>query len=95
MDSVIIVALVSACVPALASVIVVVIQGNKTEKLNDAKTKWMLDDVKKDITRLESAQNKHNNLIERTYKLERDLATAFVKLDDLRDEVHELQKRNN
>lgn len=85
----------SSCVPALATIIVVIIQSNKTEKLTDAKNKWMLEDVKKDITRLETAQNKHNNLIERTYKLERDLATAFVKIDDLRDEVHELHKRNN
>lgn len=37
---------------------------------------------------MEQKQDKHNDVIERTYKLESDVKTVFVRLDELREEVH-------
>ena len=40
------------------------------------------------LEQLEIKVNKHNNLIERMAVVERDLKTAFNKIDDLKGEVH-------
>lgn len=41
-----------------------------------------VDDLRGDVS-------KHNDLIERTFKLESDLQTAFHRIDELRDDVHD------
>ena len=43
-----------------------------------------MDDLRADVT-------KHNNLIERTYKVENDVKIAFDRIGDLRDDIHELE----
>lgn len=43
------------------------------------------------MEQLEKKVEKHNTVIERTYKLERDLSTAFTKIDNLREEIHNLE----
>lgn len=40
------------------------------------------------IQQLEEKVEKHNTVVERTYKLERDLATAYTKIDALTDALH-------
>ena len=42
-------------------------------------------EVKLDM--LASTVEKHNSIVERTYKLESDVKTAFKRIDELRDEV--------
>ena len=44
------------------------------------------------IQQLEEKVNKHNNLVERMAIVERDLKTAYNKIDDLKEDVHELHK---
>lgn len=44
------------------------------------------------IQQLEEKVNKHNNLVERMAIVERDLKTAYNKIDDLKDDMHELNK---
>lgn len=44
-----------------------------------------MDDLRADVT-------KHNNLVERVYKLESDNHTAFHRIDELRDDIHELER---
>lgn len=44
------------------------------------------------IQQLEEKVNKHNNLVERMAIVERDLKTAYTKIDDLKDDIHELNK---
>lgn len=47
-------------------------------------------------TTMESVRDetrRHNELIERVYTLERDVKTAFVRIDELREDVKDLQKR--
>lgn len=40
------------------------------------------------IQQLEEKVNKHNNLVERMAIVERDLKTAYNKIDDLKDDMH-------
>ena len=44
---------------------------------------YKVDELKKQV-------EKHNNLIERTAVVERDLKTAFSKIDDMRDDISRL-----
>ena len=48
--------------------------------------------IKVKIEELEKHVNKHNQVIERTYTLERDLATNWSKYDELKDRVVRLEK---
>lgn len=41
---------------------------------------YKVDELKKQV-------EKHNNLIERTAVVERDLKTAFSRIDDIRDDI--------
>ena len=51
--------------------------------------------VKVKLQELEKHINKHNQVIQRTYTLERDLATYWSKYDELRDRVTRLEKNDN
>lgn len=46
------------------------------------------------IEQLEKKVDKHNTIIERTAVLERDLETAFNKIDDLRNDFKEAERSN-
>lgn len=41
------------------------------------------------LEQLEAKVNKHNNLIERMAVVERDLKTAFNRIDELKEDIHE------
>lgn len=49
--------------------------------------------VKVKIEELEKHVNKHNQVIERTYTLERDLATYWSKYDELKERIIKLEKK--
>ena len=44
------------------------------------------------ISNLQSAVNKHNQVIERTYRLESEVENALTNIDELRVDVHDLMK---
>ena len=44
------------------------------------------------MSELEKKVEKHNSTIERVFVLERDMKTAFNRVDELRDDVKELMK---
>lgn len=46
---------------------------------------WRIDELEKKVM-------KHNNLVERTAIVERDLQTAHERLDELRSDVHHLME---
>ena len=48
--------------------------------------------IKVKIEELEKHVNKHNQVIERTYTLERDLATYWSKYDELKDRIERLEQ---
>jgi len=49
--------------------------------------------VKVKIEELEKHVNKHNQIVERTYTLERDLATYWSKYDELKNRIEKLEKK--
>lgn len=48
--------------------------------------------VKVKLEELEKQINKHNQIIERIYTLERDLATYWSKYDELKERIIKLEK---
>ena len=44
------------------------------------------------ISNLQNAVNKHNQVIERTYRLESEVENALTNIDELRVDVHDLMK---
>ena len=51
--------------------------------MNNRVLGYKVDELKKQV-------EKHNNLIERTAVVERDLKTAFSRIDDMRDDITRL-----
>ena len=49
--------------------------------------------IKVKIEELEKHVNKHNQVIERTYTLERDLATYWSKYDEIKERLNRLEKK--
>lgn len=45
------------------------------------------------ISELEKKVDKHNSVMERTSVLERDVQTAYVRLDELREDIYVLEGR--
>ena len=45
------------------------------------------------IEALTQTVEKHNRIVERTYKLENDMHTAFKSIDDLKDETKRLDEK--
>lgn len=74
--------IISAVISAFAAIIVCVIQSSKQAvRLEAQLDKWhSLTDQK--IETLSERVDKHNNLIERTYELEKDVAIIKEHLDD-------------
>lgn len=40
------------------------------------------------MEQLEKKVEKHNQVVERTYKIEKDLNTAFMRIDELKEDIH-------
>lgn len=66
-------------VPALLVAVVSIISNNQIVKVK--------------IEELEKKVDKHNQIVERTYKLESDVKTAFNKLDEERQRIERLEDR--
>lgn len=49
--------------------------------------------VKVKIEELEKHVNKHNQIVERTYTLERDLATYWSKYDEIKARIDRLENK--
>ena len=49
--------------------------------------------VKVKIEELTKKVEKHNQIVERTYKLESDIATAFTKVDENRARIERLENK--
>lgn len=49
--------------------------------------------IKVKIDELEKQVNKHNQIVERTYTLERDLATYWSKYDEIKSRVDRLDSK--
>ena len=71
-------------IPALVTAVVSIALNNRVLKVE-------LEAIKVRLDRLEDKADKHNNFMERIAILERDDKTAFNRIDELRDDIHELQ----
>ena len=72
-------------IPAAALIIVQLIISFKQQNINDVRTDMMIDEIKKDIARLEQAQIKHNNLIERVVILEQNDKAQWKRIDEFKE----------
>ena len=72
--------IVVAVITVLGNLIISFLTNSKTQTL----LTYRIDELTKKV-------EKHNNTIERTYKLESDLQTAFVKIDNLYEELEDIK----
>lgn len=86
-------AVLTSLVTAGAMVVVQIIISFKQQRINDVKNEYIIKAIKDDIKRLEDKQNKHNNLIERMYRVEDKIDAAFDRIDELKTAVKELSDK--
>lgn len=79
--------IMTAAITAAGLIIVQLIVSSRQQRTQDIKVDAALAEVRKDIQRLEEKQDKHNNLIERTAVLERDMKTAWKRIDENKEEI--------
>jgi uncharacterized protein YoxC len=82
MSEVVLVALISGICTAIPSLIATFVMNNKTMEV-----------LKYRIESLEAKTKKHNNVVERTFKLEEDVKNAQYRINDLKDDIDSI--RNN
>lgn len=75
--------IIVAVLALIGSVIGSALANNKTQALIG----YRLDELEKKVER-------HNQVVERTVVLERDMKTAFNRIDEIRNDVKELRKEN-
>lgn len=73
--------IIVAVLALIGSVIGSALANNKTQALIG----YRIDELEKKV-------EKHNQVIERTVVLERDMKTAFNRIDEVRNDVKELRK---
>ena len=78
-------AIITASIPALSLIIVQLIISAKQQRIQDVKFDLTIKEIKEDIQRLEQAQNKHNQLIERMTNVERDTAAQWKWIDSFKE----------
>ncbi len=85
--------IMTAAITAAGLIVVQLIVSSKQQRAQDIKVDAALAEVRKDIQRLEEKQDKHNNLIERTAVLERDMKTAWKRIDENKEEIAYMEHR--
>ncbi len=85
--------IMTAAITAAGLIIVQLIVSSRQQRAQDIKVDAALAEVRKDIQRLEEKQDKHNNLIERTAVLERDVKTVFKRVDENKAEIAYLEHK--
>lgn len=73
--------IISALISGAVALLVSMFQNSKSVAL----ISYQIEELKKDV-------EKHNKLVERTAVLERDLKTAFNRIDENRQELKEVKK---
>lgn len=77
--------ILSASIPAVALIIVQIIVSMKQQRVQDVRFEMAISEIKQDLARLESKQNKHNDLIERVVKLEMNDKAQWNWIDQLKE----------
>lgn len=87
--------IMTAAITAGGLIVVQLIVSSKQQRAQDIKNDAALSEVRKDIQRLEEKQDKHNNLIERTAVLERDMKTAWKRIDENKKEIEYMEHKEH
>lgn len=74
-------------IPAAALIIVQLIVSYRQDKINNVKYDMMIDQVRKDLKRLEEKQDKHNQLIERMVRVEDSDKAQWQWIDKFKEKV--------
>lgn len=74
-------------IPAAALIIVQLIVSYRQDKINNVKYDMMIDQVRKDLKRLEEKQDKHNQLIERMVRVEDSDKAQWRWIDKFKEKV--------
>ena len=72
-------------IPAVALIVVQIIISAKQQRVQDVRFEMTIKEIRDDIQRLESAQTKHNNLIERIVVLEQADKAQWRYIDQFKD----------
>lgn len=85
-------AIIVAVIALIGQVIIAALSNNgiiskldKQSEVADTKIHGEIDVIKNDISTLRQEVQKHNQIVERTYKLERDVALINEKIGNLSD----------
>ena len=81
----------SAMITAVATIIGALISGVVSLIVSSHQHDKAMALVEYRIGELEQKMDKHNNLVERTAVIERDLKTAFNRIDETKQEVRDLR----
>ena len=87
--------IMTAAITAAGLIVVQLIVSIRQQRAQDVKVDAALAEVRKDIQRLEEKQDKHNNLIERTAVLERDMKTAWKRIDENKKEIEYMEHKEH
>lgn len=83
--------LLQAIIPSLITagglIAVQYIISTKQQRIQDVKNEYVIKEIKDDIKRLETKQDKHNSLMERMVVVERDLKTAWKSIDEIKEHI--------
>ena len=85
--------IMTAAITAAGLIVVQLIVSSRQQRAQDIKVDAALSEVRKDIQRLEEKQDKHNNLVERTAVLERDMKTAWKRIDENKEEISYMEHK--
>ena len=94
MDNTVIVAIVTGLCVAIPSIIATIVSNNAHDKVADERMKNIETKITENAMRsderfqeLSARIEKHNHLVERMAVVERDVETAFVRIDELRGDI--------
>lgn len=82
MSEVVLVALISGICTAIPSLIATFVMNNK-----------IMEVLKYRIESLEAKTEKHNNVVERTFKLEEDVKNAQYRINDLKQDIDKITNK--
>ncbi len=74
-------------IPAVALIVVQIIVSMKQQRVQDVRFEMTIKEVKDDIKRLETKQDKHNNLVERIVVLEQNDKAQWRYIDGFKDKI--------
>ena len=71
--------ILAASATPIAMIVVQIIVSMKQQRVQDVRFELTIKEIKDDIARLEKKQDKHNELIERMVKVEKEIETIKEK----------------